>query len=128
MSLTWRRAVSGCVVLLVMGLAGCASRPTVKQQREQAFEEGRQKALQEQTKDQAPVVLFRGDVRNTRVPWREGLTLAEALVTAQYTWTWDPRLVTVTRQGETHSINPKRLMRGQDNPELEPGDLVEVRH
>src|SRR5213075_3330698 len=76
MSLTWRAAVSGCLVLLVAGLAGCVSGSTAKQQRQQAFEEGRQKALQEQTEDQTPVVLFRGDVRNTRVPWREGLTLA----------------------------------------------------
>ena len=53
---------------------------------------------------------------------------AEALMTAQYTWNWDPRQVTLTRHAQTQAINPKRLLRGQENPVLEPGDVVEVRH
>ena len=62
------------------------------------------------------------------VPWTEGLTLAQALVAAQYTFNWDPHTITVTRQGEVHPVNARRLLRGQDDPLLEPGDVVEVRH
>jgi hypothetical protein len=118
------------VALLGLGVAvtGCASKTSARLQEQKAYEEGKQSILREQTQQNEPVVFFRGDVRNQRVPWREGLTLAEALLAAQYTWAWDPRVITVTRNGQTHSINPKALLRGGDNPLLEPGDAVEVRH
>lgn len=110
-------------LLLLVG--GCASRQDEQlkaalQQREQQV-----RTLMEQ---QQPAVFFQGDIRNPRVPWKEGLTLAEALVTAQYTWNWDPHRITVTRNGEVYPVDPKRLLRGQENPVLEPGDVVEVRH
>lgn len=115
-------------VLLLCGiLAGCVSRGAARRDQLKAYEEGRQKALQEQMHHE-PSVLFRGDVRNQSVPWREGLTLAEALLSAQYTWGWDPRVITVFRNGQGYPVNPKGLLRGSDNPVLEPGDLVEVRH
>ncbi len=78
-------------------------------------------------KSKEPAVWFRGDVRNPRVPWRDGLTLAQALAEAQFTHDWNPRLIAVTRGGQVYPVNSRRLMRGQDNPELEPGDIVEVR-
>jgi hypothetical protein len=117
------------LVTLLLGflLAGCASKPKVHQQGGGAFNPGEQKALLEQQM-QEQAVWFRGDVRNQRVAWTEGLTLAQAIVAAQYTWSWDPRLITITRAGEVYSVNPRRLIRGQDNPLLEPGDIVEVRH
>ena len=114
-------------LLLVISLAGCASKSKALKPGGGSFNPGEQKALLEQQM-QEPAVWFRGDVRNLRVPWTEGLTLAQAILAAQYTANWDPRLITITRAGEVYSVNARRLMRGQDNPLLEPGDLVEIRH
>jgi hypothetical protein len=116
----------GLVVL--SALTGCESDARKHAERARAFEQGRQQGLQEAEEKNQPVVLFRGDVRNPRVPWKEGITLAQALLVAQYTWSWDPRSITVTRDGQTYTINPRRFLRGQEDPELEPGDVVEVRH
>jgi hypothetical protein len=73
------------------------------------------------------VVWFRGLVRQTRVPWVEGLTLSQALAAAQYTGALDPSVILVIRQGQVYRIDPKRLLRGEDDPELLPGDQVDPR-
>src|SRR6266851_186639 len=115
-------------LLLALLVSGCVSQSKAKLQAEKAFIEGHQRAQAEQQQQQQPAVWFRGDVRHPRVPWTEGLTLSQALLTAQYTWTWDPRSITVTRQGDVYPINPKRLLRAEEDPTLQPGDVVEVRH
>jgi hypothetical protein len=126
-SLPWSRWV---VCLLAAGLlgSGCTSRTELRREQLKAYEEGRRRALEAQQQDQSPAVFFRGDVRNNRVPWHEGLTLVEALAVAHYTWNWDPHLIRVTRGGQEFPIEPRRLLRGQENPELEPGDIVDVHH
>jgi hypothetical protein len=107
--------------------SGCVSKSKSRLDAERAFVEGQQRVLAEELARQ-PAVWFQGDIRNARVSWSEGLTLAQALLAAQYTWSWDPRFITVTRNGEVHPINPKRLLRGEEDPLLEPGDVIEVRH
>jgi hypothetical protein len=111
----------------VLALSACVSKSAARRDAAHALAEGHQRALAEQQQLQ-PAVWFRGDVRHQRIPWTEGLTLSQALLSAQYTWNWDPRVITVTRNGEVHSVNPRRLLRGQEDPVLEPGDQVEVRH
>ncbi len=116
------------ILLLALALNGCTTKEAARREADKkAFIATQQSAMAAQA-NQEPAVWFRGDVRNQRVPWTEGLTLAEALVAAQYIGNWDPHRITLTRQGEAFVINPRRLLRGQDNPELEPGDLIEVRH
>jgi hypothetical protein len=117
-----------CLCLLGSLSSGCVSKSNARLQAEKAFLEGQQKALVEQQQQLQPAVWFRGDIRNQRVPWTEGLTLSRALLAAQYTWSWDPRTITVTRAGELYAVDAKRLLRGLEDPELEPGDVVEVRH
>jgi hypothetical protein len=73
-------------------------------------------------------VMFTGDVKMQLVQWVEGITLAEALLMAQYTGSWDPHTITVTRNGIRYNINVRKFLRGEDNPELQAGDTVEVRH
>jgi hypothetical protein len=89
-----------------------------------AFAAGQQQAMSAQTN--APSVNFRGDVKNPRVPWTEEMTLAKALVAAQYTGSWDPHTIVIVRQGEQYKLDPKRLLSGLEDPLLEPGDTVEI--
>jgi len=74
------------------------------------------------------MVYFRGDVRKPGVPWAEELTLSKGLLAAEYTGIWDPHSILIIRKGEPFKINPKRLLSGEEDPTLEPGDVVEVRH
>jgi hypothetical protein len=76
---------------------------------------------------QGNAIYFTGDVKMSVVPWHEDLTLAEALVQAQYTGYNDPFSITLTRQGTGYRINVRGLLRGTDNPSLEPGDRINVR-
>ena len=113
-------------LMLCAMATGCVSKSGARREAQRAVFEEQQRSFAEQTQQQ-PAVWFRGDVRNQRVPWTDELTLAQALMAAQYTGNWDPRIITVTRAGEVHSVNTRRLLRGQDNPVLEPNDIVEVR-
>jgi hypothetical protein len=114
-------------LLLVISLLGCVSKSNSRSQAETAYNRGQQSVVAEQPLE-PPVIFFKGDVRNQRIPWTEGLTLAQALLAAQYTWSWDPRRITVTRGDQTFAVNPRRLLRGEEDPLLERGDVVEVRH
>jgi len=117
-------ACAGVLLCLLVALSGCKSKAKVDPRN--AFLEGQQRAWTGQQQNQQPAVFFRGMVRNQRVPWTEGLTLTRALLAAEYTGALDPAQIHVTRQGESYTIDVRRLMRGQEDPVLEPGDLVEV--
>jgi hypothetical protein len=64
-----------------------------------------------------------GPVQNPEVPWVEGLTLAQAVATANYTARGNPHEITLLRRGENASIDPRDLLNGHDVP-LEPGDTI----
>lgn len=122
--------IAPVVLLFAMALNGCTTKATARREAERkAFIATQQSAMPPpDNQQQQPAVWFRGDVRNQRVPWTEGLTLAQAIIAAHYTWNWDPRFISVTRKGEVYQVNPRHLLRGQEDPLLEPGDVVEVRH
>lgn len=75
---------------------------------------------------QEPVIHVHGPVQKPVVAWRENLTLAETLLEAGYRHALSPRAIRVTRQGRVYNIDVRRLLRGTENPVLEPGDVVEV--
>ena len=119
------RLALSCVLPAIM-VAGCVSKSGAHRREMEAFQKGQQQAVTAQQQTQAPVVWFRGLIRNSRVPWSEGLTLAQGILAAQYTGASNPSSVRVTRQGQVHLIDLKLLLRGEEDPLLEPGDLVEV--
>ena len=110
----------------VLATAGCASSSKAKVREQEAFLRGQQQAIAAQQQAQQPAVWFHGLIRHPRVPWTENMTLAQALVAAEYTGTLDPASIKVIRQGQTYRIDPKRLLRGLEDPPLEPGDIVEI--
>ena len=82
-------------------------------------------AAQEAMRQAQMVVQVRGDVRNRVIPWNEDLTLARALVAADYIGRWDPLSVTVTRGRKTQRFSASRLL-GGDDMFLEPGDVIDI--
>ena len=116
-----------CYIALALVATGCVTKSGARREAQRTLFESQQREAMEQ-QQREPAVWFRGDIRNARVPWREDLTLVEALDSAQYTRDQNPHTLTVTRQGEVFKVNVRRLLRGQDNPVLEPGDIIDVRH
>ncbi len=119
-----------CGVLLVaIALAGCASKDKADARARAAFVAGQQQATlrmqQVQTLPQAPSVTINGEVRNHILPWTQGMTLASALVAADYYGASDPSLIYLVRHGKATAVDAKQLLAGADLP-LEAGDVVQV--
>ena len=69
---------------------------------------------------------MQGPVRNPVVPWTEGLTLAQAIVDADYTGFMNPKLVRVIRNGQIiEEMKGIDLLHHQDVP-LETGNIVDI--
>jgi hypothetical protein len=75
---------------------------------------------------QTPSVTLQGTLRNPVIPWTQDLTVAKAIVAADYYGSGDPRQIILVRQGIATRIDPKKLLTGEDPP-LQPGDILEVR-
>jgi hypothetical protein len=117
------KALFVLLTAVVFTAAGCAGK--AKKREAAAFRSGQHLAVEAQQALE-PSVWIRGMVRHSRVPWTANLTLAQALVAADYTGVLNPTRIYVIRQGQTYRVDPKRLLRGQEDPVLEPGDIVDI--
>jgi len=115
-----------CFSILLMALmaTGCTSRSKARLHAENAFLAGQNAALRQQAARNG--VTITGAVQNSQVPWVVGLTLAQAVATANYVGAEPPKAIAITRQGETAVLEAKVLLDGTDIP-LEVGDVVELR-
>jgi hypothetical protein len=114
----------GCGLLVLLG-TGCVSKSKANAQARAAYLAGKQQGMA--IKAQGPAVWFVGNVRQPLVPWTNGLTLAQALLTANYQGQSDPGQIMVYREGQPPiNVSPKELLQGSDLP-LEAGDRVEIR-
>jgi hypothetical protein len=115
-------------LLLATGLTGCITKSKADAQARAAFVAGEQQAMRnmEQVKARAPSITVIGQVRNQRVPWTAELTLAKAVVAAEYFGDKDPTEILIVRNGKAIRCDPKKLLEGEDVP-LEPQDLVELK-
>lgn len=71
-----------------------------------------------------PTVSVAGQVKNPVQPWVEGLTLSQAIVNAGYTGR-QPSRILIVRAGRAISMDPKKLLAGEDMP-LQSGDIVQI--
>ncbi len=113
-------------LLMATSFCGCVTKSQARAQAQVAYLAGQNNALTKMAADQRTSVFIVGPVQNSEVPWVEGLTLAQAIATANYTGRHNPKEITITRQGEQASINPKDLLNGHVVP-LEPGDTITLR-
>ncbi len=107
-------------------IAGCVSKKESRFKAREAYVAGQQQAMQQLQRQNNPNIQVNGAVKNSLVPWVEGLTLAQAIAQAVYTERRDPREIFILRKGEAILINPKDLLRGKDEP-LQQGDRIEIR-
>jgi hypothetical protein len=111
------------VLILALATFGCKSKQVRGQTPPPAYMDPA--AMQEAMRQAQMVVQVRGDVRNRIIPWSEDLTLAGALVEANYIGRWDPLSVTVTRGRKVQRFSAARLLSGVDIF-LEPGDVIDI--
>lgn len=106
-------------------VSGCATQARVKAGERDAFLAGQNAALIRQAQEM-PAVTILGPVQRQTVPWVAGLTLAQAVATANYLDSKAPEKIIITRQGESATLNADVLLNGAAVP-LEPDDVVELR-
>ncbi len=109
-------------ILLAVAVAGCVSKSEMRRREQAAFVAGRNSVQREL----AAGVTVVGPVVHPQVPWVAGLTLAQAIATAHYLDSRDPKSITITRNGEQATVDPKDLVNGTVVT-LESGDVVEIR-
>ncbi len=117
---------AGCAGILT---GGCASNSKARLKEQNAFLAGQNSVLmqqQAQTAAQSPGVTVVGAVQHPQVPWITGLTLAQAVATANYIGADAPKQIIITRHGESAMLDAKVLLNGADIP-LEIGDVIELR-
>ena len=126
-----RFSIPGVCVLWLLAVAcgGCVSKSKANAQAHAAYLAGQQQAIarmqQAQTQGQGPCVTINGEVRNRVVPWTQGLTLAKALVAADYFGPTDPGQIIIVHNGIATRVEPQKLLSGVDIP-LQPGDIVQL--
>jgi hypothetical protein len=123
--LSLRLKVISCGLLLALVAAGCVTRSQANAQARKAYQAG-QKSAFAFIAVEGKVVVVDGPVQHANVPWVEGLTLSQAIATAEYTGRHNPRVITIIRQGEEISVNPRNLLGGHVVP-LQPGDTITIR-
>jgi hypothetical protein len=123
-------------LILALGAGGCANKAKTQEQIRRAYMAGEQAARAQMQQAQAPQsappplpsttqpqVRVLGSVRNPVLPWSEGLTLAHALVQAEYEKSTPPSAITIFRNNEPLQIDVQQVLQGADYP-LFPGDIV----
>jgi len=117
------------ILLLTLAVTGCTSRSNARLNAQQAYLAGQNATLQQQLAQQPsnfPTVTVLGPVQNSKVPWVVGLTLAQAIATANYIGNDEQKTITISRQGEIATIDANVLLKGTVI-NLEAGDTVEIR-
>ena len=117
------------VLVSLLGLTACISKTNADARARAAFLAGQQQAAQRarQTQIQGPTVTLVGEVRNPMVRWTADLTLAKAVVAAEYYGSVDPTEIVIQREGQENRYDPKNLLGGQD-VQLEPNDVILLQH
>jgi len=124
---------ASAILMLILTLAatGCVSRSQARKDEQTAYLAGQNQVLRQQLQQQQaqaalPSVTVIGPVQNGTVPWVAGLTLAQAVATANYLDANPPQKIILTRQGDSATLDAHILINGPDVP-LENGDIIELR-
>ena len=116
----------GVLSLLLSSVpAGCISKSKAKAQEKEAFVAGQQQAMERILQNHNSVTIL-GPVKNPLIPWTADLTLAKALVAADYYLRGDPKEIMIVRNGKAIPVDVKQLLAGEDVT-LQAGDVINIR-
>ncbi len=120
------------VAVLAAFLSGCTTKKASERRQRAAYAAGRQHAALQAAEKRGSaeaeesVVTFAGSVVNKSIPWREGLSLANAIVEAGHNSRRSPRKIFIHRRELVFEVPAWRLLQGDDFL-VEPGDHIELR-
>lgn len=113
------------VLPLFLVTAGCVTKSDAQARTREAFIAGRKQGVAAQLKSNTIWVV--GHVQNQNIPWTDELSLAKAIIAADYLDAGDPGQIVLRRQGEaTRFFSAQQLLNGFDLL-IEPGDIIELR-
>jgi len=110
--------------LLAAGLSGCVTEAQANARARDAYFQG-QKAAFASLGGYGQGVSVIGPVEHPNVPWVEGLTLAQAIATANYNGKRNPKSIIIMRRGEDIPVSPVYLLTGHPVP-LQAGDTIKI--
>ena len=110
-------------ILTAFSFCGCVTKSKARADARAAYVAGQRDAFATIATTQRTDITIHGPVQNPSVPWVEGMTLAQAITTANYSASGQPHEIILLRRGESGTINPQDLLNGRDVP-LEPGDTI----
>jgi hypothetical protein len=115
------------LLLVVVLCPGCVSKAKARAEAQAAFAAGQQQALANLGPGQVrgPRVTLIGEVGNPVLEWAPGLTLARAIVLAEYHGATEPTEIFILRQGRAIRVSAEELLQGKDVP-LEDGDIIQL--
>jgi hypothetical protein len=120
--------ILSAILVLVLAATGCTTKSKARLKEQNAFLAGQNASLRQQQAAQlsSSGVTVVGAVQHPQVPWVAGLTLAQAVATANYIGADEPKQIIITRHGESAALDAKVLLNGGNVP-LEIGDVIELR-
>ena len=105
----------------ILPFAGCTTKSKANAHARAAFMAGQNSASR--STPQGLTVTVIGPVRNQVILWTEDLTLAKAIVAAEYQEQRNPREILIRRGGEDFRVSPNTLLKG-DDISLQPRDEI----
>ena len=124
------KITAGMIATLL--LSGCTTKKASERKQRSAYAAGRQHAMlaqaekRESADSEEATVTFSGSVDNRSIPWREGLSLANAIVEAGHNSRRNPRKIFIHRRELVFEVPAWRLLQGDDFL-IEAGDHIELR-
>jgi hypothetical protein len=110
---------------LLLMTAGCVTKTDANARVREAYSTGRKQGAASQLNSNMIWVV--GNVQNPNIPWTDDLTLAKAIIAANYLNPGDPGQIVLRREGIVpRFFSAQQLLYGFDMP-LEPGDIIELR-
>src|ERR1017187_627933 len=113
------------IVLLFLSLAvtGCVSKTKAQAEVRAAYAAGQRDAFASIAAAQRTGIKVFGPVQHPEVPWVEGLGLAQAIATANYTAHGNPQEILLRRRGENPTTHPREVQNPHHSPR-KPGNTI----
>jgi hypothetical protein len=111
---------------LLFAMTGCVTKEKAKAEARKAFIAGQQESLRQMQLNQAPTVTVIGQVNSPVVAWTKDLTLAQALIDADYAGRTTPKEIILVRRGVAKRVETQSLLSGEDVP-LQAGDVIQIK-
>ena len=104
---------------------GCTTKSNARAEARAAYNAGRAAAFQQMLEEEHTSIRVVGQVRNPEFEWKEGMSLMEALIKADWTGIQNPKEIIIIRKHERIPVDMKPFLNGEDVL-LEAGDTIEL--